>query len=217
MPTRTAASPATGDRPLRRDADENRRRVLAAAAEVFAVQGLDAPVEAIAQAAGVGMGTLYRRFPTKEALIEQLVSDLFESVLEAGRRALEAAGGHGLETFLRHTARLQQTHRGCVSRLWESPLPEAFLVELDQILALLLAQAQSAGLIRGDCVPTDLTVLMWASRGLVEATNGSAPQAWERHLDIVMAGLRPGAAPLEHPPLSQELRVSITRARQPPR
>jgi AcrR family transcriptional regulator len=61
------------DRPLRRDAIENRRRVLDAAATVFAAHGLDAPVEEIAHAAGVGMGTLYRRFPNKEALIEQLM------------------------------------------------------------------------------------------------------------------------------------------------
>jgi AcrR family transcriptional regulator len=199
---------------LRRDAELNRRRVLDAAAEVFSVRGLEAPVEEIANAAGVGMGTLYRRFANKEALIEQLVNDLFERVLEAGRRAVGAENGTGLEVFLRQTVQLQETHRGCLARLWESPIPDAFLVEFDQLLNLLLSQAQSAGRIRSDCAATDLSVVLWASQGVVEATSGWGRKAWERHLDIVLSGLRPGASPLSHPPISQDLRVAIARARR---
>ena len=157
------------DRPLRRDAVENRRRVLEAAANVFAVHGLDAPVEDIAQAAGVGMGTLYRRFPTKEALIEQLVGDFFESVLDAGRQAMHATDGSGFETFVRHTVSLQASHRGCISRLWQNPVPETVVAEFDHLLDHLLKRAQTVGRIRTDCTSADVMMLFWAARGIIEA------------------------------------------------
>ena len=160
------------------------------------------------------MGTLYRRFSNKEALIEQLVNDLFERVLEAGRRAMCSDEGTGLEIFLRRAVELQETHRGCMSRLWESPLPDAFLIEFDELLNRLLAQAQSAGRIRADCVATDLSVVLWASQGVVEATGGWGRKAWERHLDIVLSGLRPGASPLERPPISHDQRIAIARSRR---
>jgi AcrR family transcriptional regulator len=201
------------DRPLRRDAEENRRRVLEAATEVFDAHGLDASVEDIAHSAGVGMGTLYRRFPNKEALIDQLVRDMFERMLAAGREALEVADGTGLGTFLQETASLYQSHRGCISRMWSGPLPEALFVEFDRILAELVDRAQGAGVIRADCALTDILVLFWAIRGIVESTGDAAPEAWKRHVDIVLAGLRPGAAPLPHVPLSGEQRQMIIRAR----
>jgi AcrR family transcriptional regulator len=210
------AAPRGGDgidRPLRRDAEENRRRVLEAAAELFATHGLDTSVEEIAHAAGVGMGTLYRRFPTKEALIEQLVHDLLEQILAAGRRALETTDGTGLETFLRDSASLYATHRGCVSRLWTQPLPTAFFVEFDRTVAELVRSAQAAGRIRPDAAPTDIIVLFWAIRGIIESTGGAAPHAWQRHVDIVLAGLGLHAAPIEHAALSGEIRREITRAR----
>lgn len=183
------------DRPLRRDAQENRRRVLEAAAQVFAVHGLDAPVEEIAQAAGVGMGTLYRRFPTKEALIDQLVNDFFDTVLAAGRQALEATDGTGFESFVRQTVLLQASHRGCISRLWRDAVPERVVAEVRRLLAELLERAKSSGRIRSDCSTTDVMVLFWAARGIIEAGGEAAPQACNRHLDIVLAGLRCDAAP----------------------
>ncbi len=216
LPGAQGVSGDNGSRPLRRDAEENRRRVLEAAAELFATHGLDTSVEEIAQSAGVGMGTLYRRFPTKEALIEQLVDDMLEQILAAGRRALATSDGTGLETFLRDSASLYGTHRGCVSRLWSRPLPKAFFVEFDQTVAALVRSAQDAGRIRADCAATDIIVLFWAIRGIIESTGAAAPEAWQRHVDIVLAGLDPDAAPLEHAPLSAEIRQEITRAHRQP-
>src|ERR1700712_5249512 len=87
-------------RPLRRDAAENSARILLAAGPVFDAHGLDAGVEEIARAAGVGMGTLYRRFPTKDALIEALVQDLLQAIIGLASEASQQPAGRGLEQFL---------------------------------------------------------------------------------------------------------------------
>jgi AcrR family transcriptional regulator len=199
-------------RPLRRDAIENRRRLLEAAARVFALHGLDSPVEEVAHAAGVGVGTLYRHFPTKEALIEQLVSDFFESVIDAGRQAMQATDGSGFETFVRHTISLQASHRECISRLWQAHARETEIAEFDQLLDILLTRAQTAGRIRNDCTSADVMVVFWAARGIIEAGGQVAPQACHRHLDIIEAGLRPDAAALDHPPLTSGQKASRTRS-----
>jgi AcrR family transcriptional regulator len=204
-------------RPLRSDAQANRRRVLDAAAAVFAAHGIDAPVEEIAQLAGVGMGTLYRRFPSKESLIEQLVSDLFERVLDAGRQALRSPDGSGLEDFLRHTASLQYSHRGCLSRMWESPVPSGFRSDFDDIAGQLLSRAQEHGLIRTDCTATDLSMLLWASGGIIATCGDVAPLAWQRFLDIALAGLRPGPSALEHPPVTDRQRAAVATSGRPAR
>src|ERR1700729_1019197 len=107
----TIAGTATpSPRPLRRDAAENRDRLLAAASRVFAEQGLDAGVADIAREAGVGMGTLYRRFPTKDALIDALVEDLLEAIIDLASEASEQPGGHGLEQFLWQSSAYQAAH-----------------------------------------------------------------------------------------------------------
>src|SRR5271156_373221 len=96
----TSGGTKTHVRPLRQDAARNRDRLLAAAAEVFDAQGLDASVTDIARVAGVGIGTLYRRFPTKEALIDALVHDVLDATIQMARDASVAADGTGLEQFL---------------------------------------------------------------------------------------------------------------------
>ena len=116
------AVPAIGaPRPLRRDAAENRSRLLAAASQVFDEQGLDAGVEEIARVAGVGMGTLYRRFPTKDALIDALVTDLLDAMIELAREAALRPDGLGLEYFLEGASDYQARNPGCLPRLWRGP------------------------------------------------------------------------------------------------
>src|SRR4051794_16246931 len=104
--------------PLRKDAAENRRRVLAAAQQVFGLQGLDASVDDVARVAGVGMGTVYRRFPTKDILIAELVRQLLVDVADDARQALEPADGRGLEAFLTATAHRMACSRGLLPRMW---------------------------------------------------------------------------------------------------
>lgn len=188
-------------RPLRRDAARNRARLLAAAGQVFDSRGLDASVAEIAAVAGVGMGTLYRHFPTKEALVDALVRDVLEAIIEMAAQALEQPGGTGLEHFLRASAAYQTEHRGCLPRLWSTD--HELIRSARSHIARLLTEAKHGGRVREEVTSTDITVIMWSIRGIVEATHELATDAWPRHLEILLAGLRPSAAPLGHPALGQ--------------
>jgi AcrR family transcriptional regulator len=188
-------------RPLRRDAARNRDRLLAAASEVFADRGLDASVSEIAHTAGVGMGTLYRRFPTKEALIDALVADVLQSIVALATEALEQPDGRGLEAFLRASSAYQAEHRACLPRLWSTDdngirVARALITEL-------LDDAKRHHRVRDDLTNTDLTVVMWSIRGILQTTRGAAPDAWQRHLELLIAGMRPTGTPLASSPISQ--------------
>jgi AcrR family transcriptional regulator len=196
-------SAKVADRPMRRDAVQNRQRLLAAAAEVFAEHGLEARVEEIARVAGVGIGTLYRRFPTKDALVAALVHDVMTTMLRLAQEGAERPGGAGLEHFLEAASAYQAAHRGCLPRLWNAGTEHDSVQEVRRAIAALLDDAKSHGRVRADITGTDLTVILWSIRGVIETTRGAAPDAWRRHLDILLAGLRPASRPLTHPPLPQ--------------
>lgn len=193
----------TDDRPLRRDAEQNRQRLLDAAAAVFAERGLEAGVEEIARVAGVGIGTLYRRFPTKDALICALVHDVMTTILRLARESTQCPGGTGLETFLEAVSAYQADHLGVLPRLWNVSSEHESVAEVRLLVAAMLGDAKASGRVRADLASTDLTILLWSIRGVIETTRGVAPGAWRRHLDILIAGLRPAAEPLAHLPLSQ--------------
>jgi AcrR family transcriptional regulator len=188
-------------RPLRRDAAENRDRLLAAAAAVFDAEGLDASVADIARAAGVGMGTLYRRFPTKDALIDALVHDLLTTTVRMAAEAAEAVDGTGLERFLEAACAFQAQHPGCLPRLWDTD--HELVRDARRLIRGLLADAQEHHRIRDDLTTTDVTMVMFAVRGILAATRPHAPDAWRRLLELLIAGMRPAAERLVHPPLSQ--------------
>jgi AcrR family transcriptional regulator len=191
----------TAIQPLRRDAAANRERLIVAALEVFNDDGIEAGVELIAHRAGVGIGTLYRRFPTKDALIAHLVDELLTTMITAAQDARDVPGGHGLEQYLRAMGDELARHRGCLARLWGGGDP-ARIDELRTRQRTLLVAAQKAGVVRADVGASDLTVLLWSLRGIVESAGSAAQQACQRHLDVVFAGLRPGAAGFTQKPLT---------------
>lgn len=191
------------ERRLRRDAAENRELLLAAAAQVFATQGLSASVEEIARVAGVGVGTLYRRFPNKEALITELVHVVLERMSGLANEATQLADGRGLEHFLETSSAYQASHRGCLPRLWNTTPDNEALVRVRHTIASLLAEAKRHGRVRDELTSTDLTMVMWSIRGVIETTQHAAPDAWRRHLDILLAGLRPSDAALAHRPMTR--------------
>ena len=197
-------SAPAADRPLRRVAEQNRQRLLDAAADVFAEHGLEASVEEIARTAGVGMGTLYRRFPTKDALISALVHDVLSTMLRIAQEGTERPDGTGLEYFLEAASAYQAAHRGCLPRLWNAGIEDDLVREVRRLIDAILADAKRHGKVRADVTGTDVTIALWAVRGIIETTQGHAPEAWQRHLDIVIAGLRPAADPLPDRELSRE-------------
>src|ERR1700712_5491680 len=154
-------TPAPAARPLRKDAAENRERVLEAAAQVFAEQGLDAGVDEVARVAGVGMGTLYRRFPTKQALVAELVRELLRAVLADARAALQPRDGTGLRLFLEAAGRHQSSNPGCLPRMWNTDSDSELIGEIRAVVAALLTDAQEHGRVRGDLTPTDISVVLW--------------------------------------------------------
>ena len=183
-------APTISPKPLRREAAENRDRLLYAARQVFAVRGLDAGVDEIARAAGVGMGTLYRRFPTKQALIDELVGDLRRRLLAIAQRAQRLGADRGLEKLLFDSGQLQAREPGCMQFLWSTSASEQPAVnEFLAILTVLLEQGQAAGRIRDDVSVTDVWVTLWSLRGILEMTRSTAPSAWKRHLLLMISSL----------------------------
>jgi AcrR family transcriptional regulator len=191
------------EQPLRRDAAENRQHLLEAASQVFAAHGLDAGVEEIARVAGVGIGTLYRRFPTKDALVAALVQEVLGTMSQLAEAAADHVDGTGLERFLETSSRYQAEHSGCLPRLWTTDPDNESIDQLRRVIAALLDEAKRHGRVRDELTSTDLTMIMWSIRGVIETTRGIAPDAWRRHLDILLEGMRPAGEPLAHRPITR--------------
>lgn len=189
---------------LRRDAAENRQRLPDAAALVFSERGLDASVDEIARVAGVGMGTLYPRFPTKDALISELVRQLLSDLVALADSALSASDGMGLERLLYGTGEVQASSKGYLSRLWNDDETMILKQEFRRDLVELLHLAKRHGRIREDATLTDMDLVFWAMRCAVETTRGVTDSAWRRILAIMLAGLRPDVEQLDAIPMSDE-------------
>jgi AcrR family transcriptional regulator len=176
----------------RRDAELNRVRLLQAAARVFGEHGTDANVEMVAVRAGLGLATLYRRFANKDALITELIHGLLRHMVETARIETETAEGRGFEQWLAEYARVQAINRGCLRRLWtETPETAPQKSELFILLEALLADAKAYHRIRRDAHPNDVRLIIYALRGIAESTQYDENGAWQRHLSIVLCGLRP--------------------------
>lgn len=180
-------------RPLRVDAARNRARVLEVAYETFAAEGLSVPIDEIARRAGVGAGTVYRHFPTKEDLFKAVVEDRIRTIVEEARALLndDDAGG-ALFTFLRSMV-LQwgATDRGLAEALAgfgvdvKTAMPEAEADFLG-VLAELLRAAQKAGTVRRDLEVSDVKAIMVGC----QAMQSYDDEAAERLTEVVINGLR---------------------------
>jgi AcrR family transcriptional regulator len=186
-------------RPLRRDAAAHREQLLDAAAQVFATRGLEASVEEVARVAGVGIGTLYRRFPTKEALIEELVRQQLADIIAAGAVAQQLPGGAGLEAFLWRVGDLLAARRGCLARLWTAANTANLIDDARRLMRELLADSQQHGRIRPDVVVSDISLVIWSLMGVIDTAQTAAPRAWRRALEVLLAGLRPSETSLAEP------------------
>jgi AcrR family transcriptional regulator len=174
------------DRPLRADAQRNRDKVLRAAREAFAASGYGVPLDEIAARAGVGPGTVYRHFPTKEALFEAVVTARLEDLLEDGRRRARTDDPEAaFFGFMARVAEEGMAKRDLPDAIVASgPLREQFSAALDE----LLRRAQEAGAVRDGITTGDLIALL---KGLfVSAKDEPDPARYHRLLAVVTAGLR---------------------------
>ena len=196
---------------LRRDAARNRDKILEAARTTFDQEGVDVGVDVIARRAGVGVGTLYRRFPTKEVLIEAVVDEILVALVEVAGEALgQASPADGLADYLRAVGQVQFEHAGCLTRLWHGGHPDV-REKIELSTRELLLRAQAAGAVRSDLVYEDVVVMLWSLRGVIETTSAVSPDAWRRHLELLLASLTPDDRPLRYPPLTKR-QVDAARA-----
>lgn len=180
-------------RPLRADAARNRARVLEVAYETFAAEGLSVPINEIARRAGVGAGTVYRHFPTKEELFRAVIEDRMQRVVDDGYALLESdQPGAAIFTFLRSIVlRWGATDRGLAEALAGFGIDiaasapeseEAFL----GVLGELLAAAQQAGTVRQDLDVREVKAILVGCQAMQSYNSALA----ERVTDVVMDGLR---------------------------
>ena len=204
---------------LRADAQRNLVRVLDAAREVFAEQGVDAPVTEIADRAGVGVGTIFRRFPTKDDLLVAVVEQRTEQLIEAADLALESPDpGAALRGFM-ETATAMQISDVCWCEAGADLFEREGIRELTDVLVgkigELLTSAQTAGQIRSDVRALDISVLLMAVAKSGLMLEDAVPGAWKRYLAIILDGLRPEAArQLPRRPLSRR-QFEVARRSQP--
>jgi AcrR family transcriptional regulator len=208
-PVTDAHVPANGDnvqimedgtgRTRRADAERNRRRLLDAATEMFSERGLDVGVGEIAQQAGVGRGTLFRNFPTKEHLIAAIVVERINESIGRAREALEADDpGDALFALIDQAVTRSQVDRALFDALSEDWMANENIrcghVEMIGVLETLLQRAQEEGAVRSDVSAVDVVMMV---KGVCEAVRSFQhvnPDVAMRQLDLVRAALSPPAA-----------------------
>ena len=190
------ARPA-GERVQRADARRNREAVLEAARVLMADQGLDAEVAEIARRAGLGVGTVYRHFPTKVDLVVALAEDRFERLAEYAHEALaEEDPSPAFETFIRKCAELQARDRALSGVMRETSgdamRHAAERVDLLELTRKVLKRAQKAGSVRKEIRAEDIPMIMCGigTATCTPAGGIAGPDGWERFVEIILAGMR---------------------------
>jgi AcrR family transcriptional regulator len=215
----------TADQPLRKDAEKNRQRILEAARELFAERGLSVTLNDIAHHAGVGVATVYRRFPDKELLIDSL----FEEQLDEWQRLFEEGLAdpdpwHAIITVHERALELWARNRGLKEIVLGSPQASERATrqrtQLHPLAAKLIERAQAAGKVRADATTQDFGVVLVMVGAVMDAAEDVNPELWRRYIRITLQGLRPQQAPLEplpvpavEPTQMDELLVGIWKRR----
>ena len=203
---------------LRSDAQRNRDRILAAARVVFAGQGLDAPMNEIARQAGVGIATLFRRFPTRDDLVAAVFADRMTAYAAAIDVALQDPDPwHGFCEYVRTICAMQASDRGFTDVLTQSfPTAPGLEAERDEAFrqfTKLIRRAQKSGRLRKDFVPEDLPMLLMANAGVVTVTATAAPETSDRLVAYLLQAFAAASqAPLPAPPTPQRMYAAMVRA-----
>ena len=192
----STAEPQIVTRRIRADAARNRAKVLEAARAAFAEHGAEAQIEDVARRAGVGVGTVYRHFPTKQALAEALVEARFDRTIAFVREVLdeEPDPWRGIERCFEHCALTQVQDRawaGALALMAQSGLPtgprEHQVGELLGLQEQLLERARAAGVVRDDLLASEMPALYCGLASVVLA----GFEDWRRYLELMLDGLRP--------------------------
>ena len=191
--SRDCADPA---RPLRRDAERNRQRILQPASEVFTEQGLEVSLDEVARRAGVGVGTVYRRFRTKEELVEALFEDRVDAIADVAERAAEEPDPWtGLASFMEQMADMLAGDLGLRQMLMFATYGQDRVAYARQqnapLVERLLKRAQAAGQARPDLMLTDIPFLVFVLTEAAQMARPARPDLWRRYLALILDGMRP--------------------------
>ncbi|MDX3645815.1 helix-turn-helix domain-containing protein [Streptomyces sp. MB09-02B] len=208
--------------PLRSDAERNRGRIIAAARTVFARDGLHASMASVAREASVGIATMFRRFPTKEELVDAVFADRMGAYADAVTVALDDPDPWtGFVGYIEAACAMQAADSGFADVL-TTTFPTAKVLERRRneayaAMVELIGRAKAAGRLREDFDTSDLVLLHMATAGVVSATGDAAPDAWRRVAALfVQAFEAPARAPLPASPGHDALYRAMLRAEQPP-
>jgi AcrR family transcriptional regulator len=187
---------AASERPLRRDAERNRQRILAAAAEVFTERGLDATLDEVARAAGVGIGTVYRRFPDKKSLVSELFEERIDALVTVAEEACAVPDPwQGLVTFLQFSAAAMAGDLGLRQLMMFGTYDREQICyardRMRPVITRLVERAQASGDLRKDFQATDVKMITFMLASVAEYAAPANPEVWRRYLTMLIDGLRP--------------------------
>lgn len=207
-------------RALRADAERNRGRIVDAACEAFAEGGLAVPMEEVARRAGVGIGTLYRRFPSRPDLIAAAFETKMARYADLASEALDASDPWlGFCRFVEQVCGMQAADHGFTDVLTmtfpTAPAFEAQRARAYKSFGEVVARAKGAGRLRPDFVREDMVLLLMANAGVVEATAAAAPEAWRRLVAYMVQAFDVQAAqPLPRAPAPRKMFRAMRRLQE---
>lgn len=215
-----AAQPSDGPtaQPLRSDAERNRERIIVAARTVFGRDGLNASMASVAREAGVGIATMFRRFPTKEELVAAVFADRMDAYADAVAAALDDPDPwRGFVGYIEAACAMQAADYGFADVLTMTfPTAKALERRRDEAyegMVRLIGRAKAAGRLREDFDPSDLVLIHMANAGVVNATGEAAPDAWRRVVALLVQSLEaPARGSLPDPPEHDALYRAMLRA-----
>ncbi|MGD9620692.1 MAG: TetR/AcrR family transcriptional regulator [Mycolicibacterium sp.] len=182
-------------RGLRKDAARNRQRVLTAARELFAIKGMEATLNDVAHHAGVGVGTVYRRFATKEDLVEAIFEDGIAEVVRLAETALQHPNSwDGLVWFIERQCELAATDRGLremiYSKAYGGDRVDCVREELVPLVFTLVERARQDGYLRADIEHTDTPIIGLLAGTVSEWAGHVDPELWRRYVALLLEGMR---------------------------
>lgn len=214
---------SSGARPgrlLRADAERNRQRILAAAAELFTERGLEPSLDDVARHAGVGVGTVYRRFPDKASLADALFDERIDALVALAEQAqAEPDAWAALVSFLERSAEMLVTNRGLRQILmFAAKGHDRGICARDRMrpaIESLIERAQADGQVRADLRPTDVPMIEFMVAAAAEYAWQVRPTIWRRYLALIMDALRPDSASgrsLSEPELSPDEMAEVMQS-----
>jgi AcrR family transcriptional regulator len=203
---------------LRSDAERNRERIVAAARTVFARDGLNASMASVAREAGVGIATMFRRFPAKAELVDAVFIDRMTAYVDAVTAALDDPDPwHGFVGYVENVCAMQAADYGFADVLTTAfPAAKALERRRDEAyegMVELIGRVKATGRLREDFDPSDLVLIHMAIAGVVNATGDAAPDAWRRVVALLIQSLEaPARGPLPASPEHDALYKAMLRS-----